>query len=93
MQTSFVVHEFPSVQTVPFAAAGFEQMPVLWSHAPVTWHWSKAVQTTGLVPEHDPFTHASTCVQAFPSLHAVPFVAAGLEQVPLLGSQLPTAWH
>jgi len=36
---------------------------------------------------------ASPAVQAFPSLHAVPSAAAGTEQAPVTGSQLPATWH
>jgi len=38
VQTSFSVHAFPSSQTVPSAAAGFEHAPVLGLHTPATWH-------------------------------------------------------
>jgi hypothetical protein len=37
-QVSLFVHAFPSVQAVPFAAAGFEQKPVPVSQTPATWH-------------------------------------------------------
>jgi hypothetical protein len=36
---------------------------------------------------------ASPAVQAFPSLHAVPSAAAGTEQAPVTGSQVPATWH
>jgi hypothetical protein len=32
-------------------------------------------------------------VQAFPSLQAVPFVWAGFEHTPVVGSQVPAVWH
>ena len=32
-------------------------------------------------------------MQAFPSLHAVPFGSAGLEHAPEDGSHVPAAWH
>ena len=44
-----------SLQDVPFGAAGFEQMPVPGLQVPGVWHWSEAVQTTGLDPAHVPF--------------------------------------
>src|SRR5206468_9031080 len=47
---SVCVQALPSLQEVPFAAAGFEQMPVDVLHVPATWHWSSAVQATGLLP-------------------------------------------
>jgi hypothetical protein len=42
---------------------------------------------------HTPAWHASVCVQAFPSLQGVPFVATGFEQAPLAGSHVPATWH
>src|SRR5262249_30887384 len=35
----------------------------------------------------------SVWVQALPSVQALPFVFAGLEQVPVAGSQTPASWH
>jgi hypothetical protein len=32
------VHALPSLQPVPFVAAGFEQTPVDVLHVPATWH-------------------------------------------------------
>jgi hypothetical protein len=51
------------------------------------------VQTTGLLPVQVPPTHVSVWVQAFPSLHVVPFAAFGVEQVPDAGLQAPAVWH
>jgi len=45
----------------------------------------------GFAPLQAPAWQVSLCVQAFPSLHAVPFGFAGFEQVPVLGLQVP-AW-
>jgi hypothetical protein len=42
---------------------------------------------------HVPAWQVSLRVQAFPSLQVVPFVFAGLEQVPLTVSQVPAVWH
>ena len=86
------MHRLPSLHAVPFGAAGFEQ-PVAGSHVPTTWHWSLAVQTTGLEPVHTPAWHVSVCVHRLPSLHAVPFGAAGFEQAPVPGSHVPATWH
>ena len=36
------------VAAVPFGLAGFEQTPVAGLHVPAAWHWSGAVQVTGL---------------------------------------------
>jgi hypothetical protein len=73
----------PSLQLVPSAFAGFEQVPVAVSQVPATWHWSEAVHTTGFPPTHVPAWLVSVCVQALPSLHAAPFGLAGSEQVPV----------
>jgi len=37
--------------------------------------------------------HVSLCVHLLPSLQALPSVALGFEQTPVVLSQLPTAWH
>jgi len=47
----------------------------------------------GSVPAQTPAWQASLCVQAFPSLHAVPLAFAGLEQAPVAGLHVPAAWH
>ena len=88
-----VVHAFPSLQLVPFAFAGFEQVPVAVSHVPATWHWSLAPQTTGFPDTQAPARQVSASVQAFPSLQAVPSPFAGFEQTPDCGSQVPATWH
>ena len=51
------------------------------------------VQVTGLRPVHAPAWHVSVCVHALPSLHAVPFVAAGFEHAPVAGLHVPATWH
>jgi hypothetical protein len=78
-QVSVRVHAFPSLHAAPFAFAGFEHCPVVLSHEPARWHWSLAVQVTGLVPVHDPAWQVSVRVHPFPSLHAVPLAFAGFE--------------
>ena len=50
---------------------------------------SLAEQVTGLPPVQVPDWQVSVCVQALPSLHAVPFALAGFEQAPVDGSQVP----
>jgi hypothetical protein len=92
-QASVWVQAFPSLQVVPFAAVGFEHAPVVGLHVPAAWHWSLAVQVTGLEPAQTPDWHESTCVHALPSLHEAPFGRAGLEQAPLDGSHVPAVWH
>ena len=48
---------------------------------------------TGFAPTQAPASQVSVWVQASPSLQAVPFGLAGLEQMPLAGSQMPASWH
>jgi hypothetical protein len=83
----------PSLHDVPSAAAGFEQAPLAGSQVPAAWHWSLAVQVTGLEPTHAPPRQASICEQALPSLQTVPSIAAGFEHAPVAGSQAPAKWH
>ena len=88
---SVCVQAFPSLQAVPFGATGFVHAPVVGSQRPATWHKSSAAQVTGAVPSHTPDAQASTRVHALPSLHEVPSGAAGFEQAPVAGSQVPAA--
>ena len=90
---SLCVQALPSLHDEPFAFAGFEHVPVAVSHVPALWHWSLAVQLTGLLPAHVPAWHVSVCVHAFPSLHAAPFAFAGFEHAPVLVSHVPAEWH
>jgi hypothetical protein len=69
------VQPLPSVQLAPFGFAGLEQTPVAGAHVPALWHWSLAVHTMELLPVQTPDWQASVKVQAFPSLHPVPFGA------------------
>jgi hypothetical protein len=92
-QLSVCVHALPSLHAVPFALAGFEQTPVDVLHMPAVWHWSWATHVTGLPPLQLPDWHASVCVQALPSLHALPFGLTGFEQTPVDVLHVPTAWH
>jgi hypothetical protein len=92
-QASVCVQAFESLHEAPFAFAGFEQTPVDVLHVPTSWHWSLALQTTGFEPLHVPDWHVSVWVQAFESLHEVPFDFAGFEQMPVDGLHVPTSWH
>src|SRR5919204_598778 len=92
MHVSPAVHALPSLHNEPSGLAGFEQLPVLGSQVPAGWHWSDAVQRTG-VPVHTPAWHVSPVVQALPSLQVVPLALAGLEHCPVVGSQVPATWH
>ncbi len=51
------------------------------------------MQTTGFDPTQAPCWHVSVVVQALPSLQALPFAFAGLEQAPVAGSHVPASWH
>jgi len=92
-QVSVCVQALPSLHVVPLGAGGLEHCPVDVLQGPATWHWSEAVQTTGLEPVQTPPWQVSVCVQALPSVHAVPFVLGGLEHTPVLVLQVPTSWH
>src|SRR5438552_2605552 len=92
-QVSLWVQASPSVQAVPLDLAGVEKVPLAGSQTPATWHWSRAAQTTGFVPTQVPPWQVSLWVQASPSVQAMPFGLAGVEQVPLAGSQTPASWH
>src|SRR3989442_1571248 len=83
----------PSLQAAPSALAGVEQVPLAGSQVPATWHWSSALQVTGFARVQVPAWQVSVWVQALPSLQAAPSALAGLEQVPLAGSQTPATWH
>jgi hypothetical protein len=87
------VHALPSLQTVPSAAAGFEQTPLAVLQVPAAWHWSLAVHVTGFDPVQTPPMHASVRVHWLPSLHTVLSAAAGFEQTPLVVSHVPATWH
>src|SRR5262249_38261528 len=92
-QGSVWVRGVPALQAAALALSGLEQMPLSGSQVPATWHWSSAVQTTGLVPTQVPAWQVSVWVQASPSLQAAPLALTGLEQVPLAGLQTPASWH
>jgi hypothetical protein len=92
-QVSVCVHALPSLQTVPSIFAGLLHVPVAPSQLPTSWHWSAAVQVTGLLPTQLPAWQVSVCVHAFPSLQIVPSIFAGLLHVPVAGSQIPASWH
>src|SRR5438132_293849 len=92
-QVSVCVQASPSLHGVPLVAVGVEQLPVAGLHVPATWHWSRAVQVTGLLPTQLPLWQVSVCVQALPSLHGVPFVALGVEQLPVAGFNVPATCH
>jgi hypothetical protein len=92
-QVSFCVHALPSSQTVPFGAETTAHWPVAGSHAPAKWHASAGEHVATLAGLQTPAEHVSPIVQRFPSSQAWPSGAAGLEQTPVAGSQVPAAWQ
>src|SRR2546427_304459 len=91
-QVSVCVQALPPLHGAPLGLAGLLQMPVAGSQAPAVWHWSAAVQATGLAPTQAPASQVSVCVQALPSSHGAPLGLAGLLQKPDAGSQPPAVW-
>jgi hypothetical protein len=87
------VQALPSSHVLPLVFAGFEHRPVAGLQVPAVWHWSTAAQVTGLAPVQVPAWQVSDCVQALPSLHALPSAKVGFEHRPVAGLQLPAAWH
>jgi hypothetical protein len=82
-QASAVVQALPSLQVVPSVLLGFEQLPFAGSHVPAVWHWSCAVQVTGLLPLQTPVWQVSVFVQALPSSQVAPFALLGFEHWPV----------
>src|SRR5947199_14240 len=93
-QVSVCVQALPSLQAVPLVLfVGAEHTPVAGLQGPGSWHWPTA-RTTGFAPTQLPFWQASVCVQALPSLQAVPLVLfVGAEHTPVAGLQVPGSWH
>jgi hypothetical protein len=87
------VQSLPSLHDVPFGFAGLLQRPVPGSHVPALRHWPVALQMTGLLPTQTPFAHASLCVHALPSLHAVPSGFAARTHAPVCASHVPASTH
>jgi hypothetical protein len=54
LHVSVLVQALLSLQAVPLALFGLLHLPVPASHVPATWHWSLAVQVTGLPALHAP---------------------------------------
>src|SRR5439155_544869 len=93
LQTSPSVLASPSSHGVPSGVTGFEQVAFSGSQTPASWHWSWAVQTTGLTAVHVPPWQVSLCVQASPSLHPVSSALLGFEHSPVPGLHVPASWH
>ena len=82
------MHALPSLQDEPSLLLGFEQVPVVGSHVPTTWHWSRAEQVTPAPPQ-TPLVQLSFRVQALLSLQEEPSVLFGFEHVPVAASHVP----
>jgi hypothetical protein len=81
----------PSAQGEPSGFAGSLHTPVAGLHVPALWHWLEGVQMTGFAPVQTPLSQVSDWVQAFASVHAVPFGLAGSLQTPVCASQTPAS--
>jgi hypothetical protein len=93
-QLSASVHALWSSHAVPFALGGFEQRPVVGLHVPASWHWSEAMQVTGVPGWQTPVaSQVSAPLHGLPSLQAVPEGFGGFEQAPVAGLQAPTSWQ
>ena len=81
---------FPSLQAVPDGANDSnEQMPVLWSHVPATWHWLLAAGQVIPAPVHVPAWQVLFGAQASLLTQTVPSNFVGFEQTPVAGSHVP----
>src|SRR3989442_966554 len=78
---------------VPSAALGFEQVPVAGSQVPTVWHWSAAVQVTGLPPVQTPAWQVSVWDRESVVLGEGVDLGGGLVIEKKAGSQVPTVWH
>jgi len=87
------VQALPSLQEAPSGLAGLLQAPVAGLQVPAVWHWSEAVHTTGSVPTQAPATQVSVCVQASPSLQAMPSTGKPARQIPVRPSQVSVPLH
>ena len=92
-QLSPSVHRFASLQAVASGATGFVQMPVAGWQTPAVWHWSEAAQVLAVPAVQVPARQVSPSVHAFASLQTVASGAAGFEQAPVAGLQVPATWH
>src|SRR2546422_11239275 len=86
-QVSVGVQALPSLQALPLAFTGFEHVPVVGEQVPATWHWSEAVQATGLLPAQTPLWQVAVWVQALPSMEVVGGGFAGFGRRPVAGKK------
>src|SRR5437870_3741437 len=92
-QVSVCVQALPSLHAVPLLAFGLEHWPVAVLQVPATWHWSEAVQTTGLEPVQVPLWQVSVWVSAVRCVRAVLLQGLGLEHWAEAVLQVPGTWH
>ena len=92
-QLSPLVHMSRSSHGVPADATGFEHRPLNESQLPARWQSSSGTHTVARPFPHRPPAHASSIVQALPSLHLLPSVAGGFEHRPVAGSHTPDVWQ
>src|SRR2546430_13600692 len=84
-QVSLCVHALASLQLVPLGLAGLLQAPVAGSQGPAVWHWSAAVDTTGVGPQPAAPPPALHRGAALASVDVGPFGFAGLFASPAPG--------
>jgi hypothetical protein len=77
----------PVVQAVPLGSGTITHRPVAGLHLSDCWHVAGPGHTTGFDPTQTPFWQVSVCVQALPSLQAVPVSRA---QVPFVAAPAAT---
>jgi hypothetical protein len=83
-QVSSLVHALPSLQVVPLAFGGFEQVPLAGSQVPGSWHGSDAAHCFVVVGEpQTPAWQVSPVVQALASSHELPSETGTHVQLPL----------
>ena len=87
------VTDDPVEHAVPSASGAPVHVPVSASQVPAVTHGFVASQTTGLPPVQTPLAQTSVCVQALPSLQAVPSPFAGVVHAPDSGSHVPAVVH
>jgi len=87
------VHAFPSLQVVPLGRGEASHASEVSLQTPMLHALVWAEQSRAGPAVHVPLWHVSLTVQNSPSLQLVPFGAAGLEQVPVVGLHVPATWH
>src|SRR5580704_6511009 len=88
-QVAPVTHALPVLHAVPLGSGTTPHAPVAGLHVSDCWHDVGAGHITGLPPTQAPFWQVSVCVQALPSLQALPVrrVQAPLADAPAATEQ------